>query len=111
MAAKNASQIAVRTRLRMSFMSGPAVQVWCQASRAAARRRTAGTPRGRLDPDVRPRGVPAVRRRAAAREAWHHTCTAGPDMKDILNLVRTAIWLAFFAAIYQELKKPAEERT
>ena len=32
-------------------------------------------------------------------------------MKDILNLVRTAIWLAFFAAIYQELKKPAEERT
>jgi hypothetical protein len=32
-------------------------------------------------------------------------------MKDILNLVRTAIWLAFFAAIYQELKKPAAERT
>jgi hypothetical protein len=32
-------------------------------------------------------------------------------MKDLLNLVRTAIWLAFFAAIYQELKKPAEERT
>ena len=32
-------------------------------------------------------------------------------MKDLLNLVRTAIWLAFFAAIYQELKKPAEART
>jgi hypothetical protein len=32
-------------------------------------------------------------------------------MKDILNLVRTAIWLAFFGAIYQELKKPAAERT
>lgn len=32
-------------------------------------------------------------------------------MKDLLNLVRTAIWLAFFAAIYQELKKPAAERT
>jgi hypothetical protein len=32
-------------------------------------------------------------------------------MKDILNLVRTAIWLVFFGAIYQELKKPAEERT
>ena len=32
-------------------------------------------------------------------------------MKDILNLIRTAIWLAFFGAIYQELKKPAEERT
>jgi hypothetical protein len=32
-------------------------------------------------------------------------------MKDILNLVRTAIWLAFFGAIYQELKKPPEERT
>jgi len=32
-------------------------------------------------------------------------------MKDLANLVRTAIWLAFFAALYQELKKPAEERT
>ena len=32
-------------------------------------------------------------------------------MKDIVNLARTAIWLAFFGAIYQELKKPAEERT
>jgi len=32
-------------------------------------------------------------------------------MKDILNLARTAIWLAFFGAIYQELKKPAAERT
>lgn len=32
-------------------------------------------------------------------------------MKDLLNLVRTAIWLAFFAALYQELKKPADERT
>ena len=32
-------------------------------------------------------------------------------MKDLLNLVRTAIWLAFFAAIYQELKKPQAERT
>src|SRR5258708_36478703 len=32
-------------------------------------------------------------------------------MKDLLNLVRTAIWLAFFAALYQELRKPAEERT
>jgi hypothetical protein len=32
-------------------------------------------------------------------------------MKDILNLARTATWLLFFGAIYQELKKPAEERT
>jgi hypothetical protein len=32
-------------------------------------------------------------------------------MKDLVNLVRTLIWLAFFGAIYQELKKPAEERT
>jgi hypothetical protein len=32
-------------------------------------------------------------------------------MKDLLNLVRTLIWLAFFGALYQELKKPAEERT
>ncbi len=32
-------------------------------------------------------------------------------MKDLVSLVRTAIWLAFFAALYQELRKPAEERT
>ena len=32
-------------------------------------------------------------------------------MKDLLSLVRTAIWLAFFGAIYQELKKPPAERT
>ena len=32
-------------------------------------------------------------------------------MKDLVGLVRTAVWLAFFGAIYQELKKPAEERT
>ena len=31
-------------------------------------------------------------------------------MKDISSLLRTAIWLAFFGALYQELKKPAEER-
>ena len=32
-------------------------------------------------------------------------------MKDLWNLVKLAIWLAFFGALYQELKKPAEERT
>jgi hypothetical protein len=32
-------------------------------------------------------------------------------MKDLWNLVKTAIWLAFFGALYQELKKPPEERT
>ena len=32
-------------------------------------------------------------------------------MKDLIGLIRTAIWLAFFGALYQELKKPAEERT
>jgi hypothetical protein len=32
-------------------------------------------------------------------------------MKDLIGLLRTAIWLAFFGALYQELKKPAEERT
>ena len=32
-------------------------------------------------------------------------------MKDLVALVRTLIWLAFFGALYQELKKPAEERT
>jgi hypothetical protein len=32
-------------------------------------------------------------------------------MKDLWNLVRTVIWLAFFAALYQELRKPDAERT
>jgi len=32
-------------------------------------------------------------------------------MKDLWNLVKLAIWLAFFGALYQELKKPAAERT
>ncbi|HVR89177.1 MAG TPA: hypothetical protein VHG53_06495 [Candidatus Limnocylindria bacterium] len=32
-------------------------------------------------------------------------------MKDLIKLARTAVWLAFFGAIYQELKKPPEERT
>ena len=32
-------------------------------------------------------------------------------MKDLWNLVKLAIWLAFFGALYQELKKPAVERT
>lgn len=32
-------------------------------------------------------------------------------MKDLIRLVRTAIWLAFFGALYQELRKPPEART
>ena len=32
-------------------------------------------------------------------------------MKDLYRLARTAVWLAFFGAIYQELKKPDAERT
>src|SRR5258708_29971709 len=32
-------------------------------------------------------------------------------MQDLLNLVRTAIWLLCCAALFQELRKPAEERT
>ena len=32
-------------------------------------------------------------------------------MTDLVKLIRTAAWLAFFAAIYQELRKPPEERT
>ena len=32
-------------------------------------------------------------------------------MNDLLKLVRTAIWLAFFGALYQELRKAPEERT
>ena len=32
-------------------------------------------------------------------------------MKDLAKLIRTAVWLAFFGAIYQELKKPPEQRT
>ena len=32
-------------------------------------------------------------------------------MKDLYRLLRTAVWLAFFGALYQELKKPDAERT
>ncbi len=32
-------------------------------------------------------------------------------MKDLIRLVQTLAWIALVAAIYQELKKPAEERT
>jgi hypothetical protein len=32
-------------------------------------------------------------------------------VKDLWSLVRTAIWVAFFAALYQELRKPEAERT
>ncbi len=32
-------------------------------------------------------------------------------MKDLVKLIRTAVWLSFFGAIYQELRKPPEQRT
>jgi hypothetical protein len=32
-------------------------------------------------------------------------------MKDAVNLVRTLVWVTFFAALYQELRKPESERT
>jgi hypothetical protein len=32
-------------------------------------------------------------------------------MKDIMRMVRTLMWLALVGAIYQEVKKPPEERT
>ena len=32
-------------------------------------------------------------------------------MRDLYRLARTAVWLAFFGAIYQELRKPDAERT
>jgi hypothetical protein len=32
-------------------------------------------------------------------------------MKDLYRMARTAVWLAFFGALYQELKKPDAERT
>lgn len=32
-------------------------------------------------------------------------------MKDLYRLARTLVWLAFFSALYQELKKPDAERT
>jgi hypothetical protein len=32
-------------------------------------------------------------------------------MKELLKLIRTLAWLAFAAAIYQELRKPPEART
>ena len=32
-------------------------------------------------------------------------------MKDLISTARTIFWVAFIAAIYQELRKPPEERT
>jgi hypothetical protein len=32
-------------------------------------------------------------------------------MKDLYKLARTLVWVAFFAALYQELRKPDAERT
>ena len=32
-------------------------------------------------------------------------------MRDLLNLIRTLVWVTFFAALYQELRKPEAERT
>jgi hypothetical protein len=32
-------------------------------------------------------------------------------MKDLVKLIRSLVWMAFVAAIYQELKKPPEART
>ena len=32
-------------------------------------------------------------------------------MKDLYRLARTLLWLAFFGALYQELRKPDAERT
>ncbi len=32
-------------------------------------------------------------------------------MNDLFKMIRSLAWLAFFAAIYQELRKPPEERT
>ena len=32
-------------------------------------------------------------------------------MTDLFRVVRTLVWVSLFAAVYQELKKPAQERT
>ena len=32
-------------------------------------------------------------------------------MKDLFKLIRAAVWLAFFGALYQELRRPPGERT
>jgi hypothetical protein len=32
-------------------------------------------------------------------------------MRDLYRLVRTLVWVTFFAALYQELRKPDSERT
>jgi hypothetical protein len=32
-------------------------------------------------------------------------------MKDLYRLLRSLVWVAFFAALYQELRKPDAERT
>ncbi|HKW77902.1 MAG TPA: hypothetical protein VJQ09_02315 [Candidatus Limnocylindria bacterium] len=44
-------------------------------------------------------------------EARHHTGAGGARIGDLVRLVRTLAWVAIAAAIYQELRKPPEERT
>ena len=53
----------------------------------------------------------ALRPRRRAGEAWHYSCSGGCTVKDFIGTVRTLFWVALIAAIYQELRKPPEERT
>src|SRR5947207_2612516 len=54
----------------------------------------------------------ALRERRAAHQAWHDPCSGGARlMRDLVKLFQTLAWVALIAAIYQELKKPPEERT
>jgi hypothetical protein len=52
-----------------------------------------------------------MHRGCAACEAWHDPCSGGEPLKDLVKLIRTLAWMAFAAAIYQELRKPADARS
>src|SRR5256886_10780956 len=63
-------------------------------------------------PLVHQRGVPALREGDPRDASRHHSCSGRCiTMKDLYRLARTLVWLAFFGALYQELKKPDAERT
>src|SRR5205823_3863961 len=55
-------------------------------------------------PDVPAFRVPVVRVRHPRDASRHQSCSGGgSEVRDLWMLVRTAIWLAFFGALYQEL--------
>src|SRR5438093_1289270 len=80
--------------------------------RRCVTRRAAAGPLDPRHPELRAVGVPALRERPTRDPSRHHSCSGWCGaMKDLYKLARTLVWVAFFGALYQELRKPDAERT